>query len=203
MTYALRDRGLMTVSKSGRDAHAEVTETDRFHLRHGRRPEDPVLADDGVQVVSVGPSAPMNGGDRREVTGQRYSPTPYSERPIERARRAKAQELVDRLFAEGRFLLADPDDDEVADWRRAVDYVKRHGLEPQGRHIERARFGTLGLEIFLADGPHPNLRVSSRKPTRRWLRTPHESVPSILLWLPSKTMTDSWSFLLCSVAGHS
>ncbi|WP_286160333.1 hypothetical protein [Streptomyces yunnanensis] len=55
-------------------------------------------------------------------------------------------------------LFADPDEEEVAEWRRAIDYAKRHGLEPQGRRIEKARFGTRGLEMFLAEGSHPNSR---------------------------------------------
>ncbi|MGW5969565.1 hypothetical protein [Streptomyces sp. NPDC055186] len=37
---------------------------------------------------------------------------PYSERPAARARRAKAQELIERLVAEERVRIADPDDDE-------------------------------------------------------------------------------------------
>ncbi|WEB44459.1 hypothetical protein MOV08_37645 [Streptomyces yunnanensis] len=64
--------------------------------------------------------------------------------------------MVDRPVAEGRVRLADPDDEEVAEWRRVIDYAKRHGLEPQGRRIEKARFGTRGLEMFLTEGPHPN-----------------------------------------------
>lgn len=56
---------------------------------------------------------------------------PYSERPVARARRAKAQELIDRPAAEGRVRITDSDD-EVAEWRRVVNYAKRHGLEPAG-----------------------------------------------------------------------
>jgi hypothetical protein len=67
-------------------------------------------------------------------------------------------ELVERLAAEGRVRLAELDDDEVAEWRRVVDYAKRHGLEPQGKRIEKVRFGGRGLEILLTEGPHPNSR---------------------------------------------
>ncbi|MET7730683.1 hypothetical protein ABZT02_04895 [Streptomyces sp. NPDC005402] len=62
--------------------------------------------------------------------------TPYSERPVARARRAKAHELIERLVAGGRVRITDPDDDEVAEWRRVVNYAKRHGLEPAGKRIE-------------------------------------------------------------------
>ncbi|MEV6146063.1 hypothetical protein [Streptomyces sp. NPDC051992] len=44
-------------------------------------------------------------------------------------------------------------DDEVAAWRRVVNYAKRHGLEPAGKRIEKVPHGGLGL--FLAEGPHP------------------------------------------------
>ncbi|MEW2620842.1 hypothetical protein [Streptomyces sp. NPDC048106] len=82
----------------------------------------------------------------------------YSERPVARARRAKAQELIDRLVAEGRVRITDPDDGEVAEWRRVVNYAKRHGLEPVGKRIEKVPYGGPGLELFLAEGPHPNAR---------------------------------------------
>ncbi|WP_274563320.1 hypothetical protein [Streptomyces spiramyceticus] len=170
--YALRDRGLLTVSKSGGHAHVEVAEAGRFYLRHCRHPDDPAFTGDGVQAVSVGPLASTKDGTRREVTGRKRSPTPYSERPIARARRAKALELVERLVAEGRVRIADADDDEVAEWRRVVDYAKRHGLEPQGRRIEKARFGARGLEVFLAEGPHPNSRTQRPKADESVLPVP-------------------------------
>ncbi|MFF9773613.1 hypothetical protein ACF1HJ_08065 [Streptomyces sp. NPDC013978] len=89
--------------------------------------------------------------------------TPYSERPVARARRAKAQELIERLVAEGRVRISDPDDDEVAEWRRVVNYAKRHGLEPAGKRVEKVPYGGPGLELFLADGPHPNARSQRPK----------------------------------------
>ncbi|MGW1109258.1 hypothetical protein [Streptomyces sp. NPDC002540] len=89
--------------------------------------------------------------------------TPYSERPVARARRAKAQELIDRLVAEGRIRITDPDDDEVVEWRRVVNYAKRHGLEPVGKRIEKVPYGAPGLELFLAEGPHPNARSQRPK----------------------------------------
>ncbi|MCC9705936.1 hypothetical protein E4N62_12150 [Streptomyces sp. MNU76] len=96
------------------------------------------------------------------MTARKRNPTPYSERPIARARRAKAVDLVERLVVEGRVCFTDLDDDEVAELRRAVDFAKRHGLEPRGKRIEKARIGARGLEMFLAEGPHPNVR--SRRP---------------------------------------
>lgn len=65
---------------------------------------------------------------------------------------------MERLVADGRFRIADPDDDEVAEWRRVVNYAKRHGLEPAGQRIERVPQRGPGSELFLAEGPHPNAR---------------------------------------------
>lgn len=63
--------------------------------------------------------------------------TPYSERPVARGRRVKAHKLIERLVAEGRVRITAPDDDEVAERRRVVNYAKRHGLEPAGKRIEK------------------------------------------------------------------
>ncbi|MEV7302405.1 hypothetical protein [Streptomyces clavifer] len=46
--------------------------------------------------------------------------TLYGARPAARARRAKAQEPIERHVTGGRFRMTDPDDDEVAEWRRVV-----------------------------------------------------------------------------------
>ncbi|MFD8815982.1 hypothetical protein ACFV23_31980 [Streptomyces sp. NPDC059627] len=56
------------------------------------------------------------------ATGRKRGSRPYSERPIARARLAKAQQLVDRMVARGRIRPAEPDDDEAAEWRRIVDW---------------------------------------------------------------------------------
>jgi hypothetical protein len=124
--------------------------------------------------------------------------TPYSERPVARARRAKAQELIERLVAEGRVRTTDPVDDEVAEWRRVVNYAKRHGLEPAGKRMEKVPYGGPGLELFLADGPLPMRGVNGRRwaewtslstasrissPSNRSSRSPQlRSVPFVLSW---------------------
>ncbi|WP_343240084.1 hypothetical protein [Streptomyces sp. SID12488] len=161
--HALRDRGLLTISRSGGDVRIEVTEAGRFYLRHGHHPDDPAVADVGVHGVSAEPVAPAKGGGQRGVTSRKRSLTPYSERPVARARQAKARELIERLVAEGRVRLVDPGDDEVAEWRRVVDCAKRHGLEPPGKRIEKAGFGARGLELRLVEGSHPNSRSQRPK----------------------------------------
>ncbi|MFC5955298.1 hypothetical protein ACFP51_12605 [Streptomyces pratens] len=117
---------------------------------------------------------------------------PYSERPAARARRAKAQELIERLVAEGRVRIADPDDDEVAEWRRVVNYAKRHGLEPTGKRIEKVPYGGPGLELFLAEGPHPTCGVSGRKRPGDWFLSPHDWGTCSRWWLRSKMTRIGW-----------
>ncbi|WP_448321851.1 hypothetical protein [Streptomyces sp. CO7] len=117
------------------------------------------LRDGGVLTIDDEPA--VAGGSEPAVPA---SPrTPYSERPVARARRAKAQELIERLVAEGRVRITDPDDDEVAEWRRVANYAKRHSLEPAGKRIEKVPYGGSGLELSLADGPHPNARSQRPK----------------------------------------
>ncbi|MFE3991926.1 hypothetical protein ACFXPW_09630 [Streptomyces goshikiensis] len=78
--------------------------------------------------------------------------SPYSERPIARAWRATAQDLIERPVAEGRVRIADPDDDEIAEWRPVVNCAKRQGLESAGNRMEKIPSGGPGLELLLAEG---------------------------------------------------
>ncbi|MFE6768612.1 hypothetical protein ACFVFD_06525 [Streptomyces fimicarius] len=105
-------------------------------------------------------SAVAGGGEPATSAGPR---TPYSEKPVARDRRAKAPKLIERLVAESRVRITGPHDDEVAEWRRVVNCAKRHGLEPAGRRIEMVPYGGPGLELLLADGPHPNARSQRPK----------------------------------------
>ncbi len=87
-------------------------------------------------------------------------------------------------MAEGRVIVSDPDEDEVTEWRRVINYAKRHGLEPQGKRIEKTSFGRSGLEMYLATGPHVNSRGQApnnapqvRVPAQ--LRSPHPVVMAL------------------------
>ncbi|MGW0763303.1 hypothetical protein ACWD1Y_43760 [Streptomyces sp. NPDC002814] len=68
--------------------------------------------------------------------------------------------MIERLLTEGRVRVAD--DEQGAEWRKVIDYAKRHGLEPPGKRIEKVRLGAGGWELYLAEGSHPN--SWSRKP---------------------------------------
>ncbi|MFF9773555.1 hypothetical protein ACF1HJ_07745 [Streptomyces sp. NPDC013978] len=142
------------MDKGGGAARVEVTDAGRFFLRHGCHPDDAVPADHG------GPSVPAE------------SSASYGERPVARARRAKARELVERLLAEGHVRFAHADDGEIAEWRRVVNYAKRHGMEPEGKRIEKVPYGLVGLEFFLAERPHPNARSQRPKTGASAVRVP-------------------------------
>ncbi|MCW8095822.1 hypothetical protein OG288_12205 [Streptomyces tauricus] len=168
--YALRDRGLLAIRRGEDGTHPQVTDAGTFYLRNGYHPEHPVH----------GEIAAADATGEKPSTGR----TPYSERPIARARRAKVTELVERLVAEGRVIVEDPGEDEVTEWRRVINYAKRHGLEPQGKRIERTSYGRGGFEMYLATGPHVNSRGQApsdapqvQVPAR--LRSPHPVVMTL------------------------
>ncbi|MCP3759148.1 hypothetical protein [Streptomyces sp. TBY4] len=138
--YALRDRGVLAVIRRSGAVRAEVTEAGEFYLEHGHHPEDPRYA-----------AAPQEGA--------RKMPVPYSERALAaRGRRARAAELIERLVAEGRVVIPEPDEAAEAEYRRAVDYAKRYNLTPPGKRIERLRLWNRDLQISLEDGPHRNAK---------------------------------------------
>lgn len=172
--YALRDRGLLRVSRGGGKVFAEVTEAGRSYLHHGRHSDAPALAE---------------GGESSGASGPR---TPYSERPVARARRAKVRELVERLVTEGRVRFADADDDEIVEWRRVVNYAKRHGLEPEGKRIEKVPYGGVGWSSSSRRASIPMRGASGRRMAYRTFRFPCGWHPFIRLWLRSGTMRCDW-----------
>jgi hypothetical protein len=195
-TYALRDRGLVTVSRRGGGWRADVTEAGRFYLEHGHHPEHPARGRTAAGESKV-PVAVAKGGVRGSTTTttthgsapattHKKQPTPYSERPIPVARRAKATKLVERLVAERHVVISKPDEDEITEWRRVIDFAKRHGLVPSGKRIEKQRLWNVGrdLQISLVDGPHANsgrrsLEDNPRVPVPAQLRSPHRVVAAL------------------------
>ncbi|MDX3240318.1 hypothetical protein [Streptomyces sp. ME18-1-4] len=168
--YAMRDRGLVTVTRGGDAVEVRVTPAGHFYLQHGHHPDRPASALEAAVGAASGPGEPETAGPDGEGTrpaARRRSRVPYSERPVARARRAKATDLVERLVAEGSVVVRDPDEAEAAEWGRAVNYAKRHGLEPPGKRIEKRSYGRRGLELYLATGPHPNSREQEPDETPR------------------------------------
>ncbi len=168
--YALRDRGLVTIKRSGGEVDAQVTEAGTFYVQHGHHPDDPAHAKE--RKAAKGKEA----GSTRSAS--------YADRPVALARLTKAKKLIERLVTDRRVTFTKPDDATVTEWRRVIDYAKRHSLIPAGKRIESLRMLNRDLQISLVEGPHPNsLRQGPSKappvhvPTQ--LRSPHPVVAAL------------------------
>lgn len=195
--YALRDRGLLAITRRRGELLTEVTDAGKFYLKHGRHPDDPAHAEDKPAASTAGASSTPNTGssDTRPTATKRRpraaksapkKPTPYSERPIPLARRAKAIQLVEQLTAKRQVTISAPTEEEITEWRRIVDFAKRHGLVPEGKRIEKQRLfnRTRDLQISLLDGPHLNTNKQSPDeapavPVPSQLRSPHPVVAAL------------------------
>lgn len=155
--YALRDRGLLTIRRARGDVRMEVTDAGRFYEREGHHPDDPVHAR-AAPEAETGPEAQTAGDDVNRSGSDRRSSASYDDRPIARARRAKASKLVERLVVEKKVTIRAPGEDELTEWRRVINYAKRHGFEPEGERIEKMRMLNGDLQISLVTGPHANSR---------------------------------------------
>ncbi|MFL4950658.1 hypothetical protein ACJ6WE_25690 [Streptomyces sp. MMS24-I31] len=195
-TYALRDRGLVTISRRRGEFQTRVTDAGQFYLEHGHHPEHPTLgvssADQPTASAVTGTAksrvskTPSTTSVSKRTTSHKKPPTPYSERPIPVARRSKATKLVERLVIEHHVVISNPDEDEITEWRRVIDFAKRHGLAPPGKRIEKQRLWNAGrdLQISLVDGPHANSGRRSqeenpRVPVPVQLRSPHSVVAAL------------------------
>ncbi|MFC7870789.1 hypothetical protein ACFUS2_06445 [[Kitasatospora] papulosa] len=196
-TYALRDRGLVTISRRRGEFRTRVTEAGQFYLEHGHHPEHPTLgasstdqstasAVTGTAESQVRKAPSATTGASKRTTSHKKPPTPYRDRPIPVARRAKAIKLVERLVIEGHVVISKPDEDEITEWRRVIDFAKRHGLIPQGKRIEKQRLWNTArdLQISLVNGPHANSRRTSvgdtpQVPVPTQLRSLHRVVAGL------------------------
>ncbi|MFZ4273073.1 hypothetical protein ACOZFM_10195 [Streptomyces arboris] len=172
IAYALRDRGLATIKCSGREVDAQVTEAGAFCLQHGHHPDDPAHAGEGKAA-------------KDRATGGTRSAS-YADRPAALARRPKAKELIERLVTDRRVTFNKPDDATATEWRRVIDYAKRHSLIPEGNRIESLRTWNRDLQISLVEGPHrnslrqrPDEAAPVHVPTQ--LRSPHPVVAALNL----------------------
>ncbi len=93
----LLDRRLLTVIRSGGDAHAESLRLASF-LYAAWSSSRRSLFTGGVQLVAAGSLASTKNGAQCEATARKRNPTPYSERPVARARRARALRLGERVL---------------------------------------------------------------------------------------------------------
>lgn len=168
--YALRDRGLVTIKRSGSEVDAQVTEAGTYYIQHGHHPDDPAHA--GEKKTAVGKKARSTGS------------ASHADRPVALARRTKAKELIERLGTDKRVTVTEPDDATVTEWRRVIDYAKRQSLVPEGNRIESLRMWNRDLQISLVEGPHPNSlrqRPDEAPPVHvpTQLRSPHPVVAAL------------------------
>nr|WP_236070925.1 hypothetical protein [Streptomyces polyasparticus] len=172
--YALRDRGLLAVRRRQGVLSAEVTEAGKFYLKHGHHPDHPghTAEDKQTTVPTRQPqsrsmrvdrpteqrAAASTRGTDKDAKKSPKGRASYSDRPIPVARKAKATQLIEQLVAERQVIVHEPDEAQVVEWRRVIDFAKRHGLVPSGKRVEKFRMfnGTRDLQISLLDGPHPN-----------------------------------------------
>ncbi|MFD7016391.1 hypothetical protein [Streptomyces sp. NPDC059928] len=87
---------------------------------------------------------------------------------------------------EQQVIIHAPDEAQVVEWRRVIDFAKRHGLVPSGKRVEKFRMfnRTRDLQISLLDGPHPNagrqtLEDAPQVPVPAQLRSPHPVVATL------------------------
>ncbi|MEV1094506.1 hypothetical protein AB0I87_03330 [Streptomyces sp. NPDC049952] len=164
-TYALRNRGLVTIKRSDGEVDAQLTEAGTFYIQHGHYPDDPAHA-------------------TNKKTAGRTRSASYVDRPVALARRTKAKDLIERLVTNRRVTINEPDEATVTEWRRVIDYAKRHTLLPECKRIESLRRWDRDLQISLLEGPHPNSlrqRPDEAPPVRvpTQLRSPHPVVAAL------------------------
>ena len=151
---ALHDRGLVAVSTRG-GWHAEVTDAGHFYLDHGHHPDRP-----------CGTGAPCADKNSKSQLNRQPVATPPKRRPphvssrIAPQRRTAAAELIARLVDQKRIVITNPNDYEIAEWRKVVDFAKRNGMVPADHRIEQSRWRSRDLRIELHEGPHPNTKPS-------------------------------------------
>lgn len=142
---ALHGRGLVVVSTRG-GWHAEITDAGRFYLDHGHHPAR--QCDSSCVPTTATP--PTSFTPKRKP--------PHTTARVTARRRQAATDLLARLLDEKRVMISNPDDDEIAEWRRTVDFAKRHGMVPDGKRIEKTRLWGGDLRIALLDGGHFNTK---------------------------------------------
>ncbi|GAA0528930.1 hypothetical protein [Saccharopolyspora erythraea] len=194
---AVRDRGLITISKRGGVWRAKITEAGRFYLDHGHHPDNPRYRDQSAEPAgpTVAGTKPKGSKptlpDGQDADGastlkrEANRPAPHATVLTAQRRRAAALKLVEQLVANNRVVIEAPDEDEVARWRKVVDFAKRHGLVPEGHHVEKTRQWnrTRDLHIKLLKGSHANTKGDtlnlSRVPVPESLRSPHPVVAEL------------------------
>ncbi|WP_149261919.1 hypothetical protein [Actinomadura sp. K4S16] len=160
---ALQSRGLVDVSRRDGRWQASITEAGRFYLEHGQHPDHPDRRRDNSTAEEKGPSSRPRARTPRAAAPQDYSGKnrTHPQTLVSEKRYAAATALIERLTSEQRLIIEKPDEETVGQWRRTINYVKRHKLEPPGRWIEKRKEWNGNLVIELLTGDPPNKRVNA------------------------------------------
>ncbi|MCA2210565.1 hypothetical protein [Nocardia rosealba] len=170
---ALEWRGLVVLTKHGGVWRAEVTDACRHYLEYRKYPDDHWASRKPARKREPGSQAtrlPTKSAVARNVTpsklevghdpasGTQRRPPPHATARIAEERRAAAHSLIDELTANKQFIVHDLDESALAEWRKVVDFAKRHKMIPVGCRVEKTRYGRNGLLIMLVEGIHPNAK---------------------------------------------
>jgi hypothetical protein len=100
---------------------------------------------------------------------------PHATIAVAQRRRTEAIDLVARLVADKVVIIAAPSDNDLAQWRRIVDFAKRHDFVPEGYRIEKVRQWDCDrdLHIRLIKGSRNNVRHGT-------VALPPVAVPEVL-----------------------
>lgn len=173
---ALASRRLVTVTRVGGKWSAELTAAGRHYLNSGTYPAGHWTTQRHRQPAAMSQVKPPNHcsntgpgsaesakenmvGDTME--DRRPPPATTARRSAER--RTAATTLVEELLAEGYKLVRGLDDDGLAQWRKIIDFAKRHAMVPEGHWIEKHQGPRGDLRIVLCKGVHPNTGVNSSR----------------------------------------
>ncbi|MEV6341325.1 hypothetical protein AB0M12_42225 [Nocardia vinacea] len=178
---ALEWRGLVVLSKRGGVWRAEVTDAGRYYVEHGRFPDYHWVSRKSARKRAS--RSQVRGAPTRSAVVQDTAltepevcrdPASVAERRppsdtiarVSVGSRAAAQKLIDELIANKQMAVHQPDESALAEWRKVVDFAKRHKMIPDGCRVERSRYGRSELRIVLLQGVHPNAKPPIRAPTR-------------------------------------
>jgi hypothetical protein len=195
---AVADRGLIAISRRGGAWHAKMTDAGRFYLQHGHHPDHPGYSEDNSAPTVTGPrrDRPRQFTPRRSTRSEAQPLATQSKvsrtalrttAPLVQRRRAQALALVEQLGQHERPVVIDgPTEEDLANWRKVVDYAKRHNLLPDGHRIEKNTYSG-DLVIRLVHGAHANSKpVVTDLPPVPVPRTLHALNPVITNLLEDK-----------------
>jgi hypothetical protein len=158
----LQDRGLVAISRPGGQWRVCPTEAGTYCHEHGRYPERPTgrkrperRRRHRTAGLQVDKSADPNSATRSEAPTPKRA-APHATAVIGRQRHAAASQLIDELVRRGRKLVPRPDTPAEIEWRRVIDFAKRHRMGPPATRIEKKRTDSGDLLIQLLDGYHAN-----------------------------------------------